>query len=217
MTPSVKPAALAIAAGLFVCSSPVSAMPERDILETGSVIGPPAATAGRDSQDQGRTAADATMIRSALGPDLCVSVELPGVWKVEQSERRGITAIEAEKGAEIEIVAYTDADFPPGPETLMRRAASNLQDENDRLLGKPAQVTTLEPVPISSAMRWTATWIDGNFAQDDRALSIEGFIIEPVPNRVVEVAVSTVGEWRAKVIGMALETVRIGLAPACPP
>jgi len=218
MTPSVKPAmAAAIAASPFVWSSPALAMPERDILETGSLIGPAAATAGRNSQAQGGTAGGATLIQSVIGPDLCVSVQLPGVWKIEQSELRRINAIEAEQGAEIEIVAYTDADFPPGPETLMQRAASNLQDENDRLLGKPAQVTTLEPVPVYAALRWTATWIDGNFDQDDRALSIEGFIFEPIADRVVGIAVSKLGESRATVIGMALETVRVHSASACPP
>ena len=87
------------------------------------------------------------MICSAIGPDLCVSLELPGLWNVERPEPHRINAIDAEKGTEIEVLAHTDEDFAPGPGTLIERAASNLQLEYERLLGKPAQVTTLEPIP----------------------------------------------------------------------
>jgi hypothetical protein len=156
------------------------------------------------------------MIRSVIGADLCVSLRLPGRWKVEHPEPHRINAIDAEKGAQIEIIAYADADFEPGPETLIRRAALNLQQEYERLLGRPAQMTTLEPVPSSPAMRWTATWIDGNFAPDDHALSFETFILEPILNRIVQISISEAGEARGEVTGLALETVTFQSASACP-
>jgi hypothetical protein len=78
-----------------------------------------------------------------------------------------------------------------------------------------SSVTTLDPVPIYSAMRWTATWIDGNFAQDDRALSLEEFIVKPVPNRIVEITLSEAGERRGAVIELVLETLSVQWAPAC--
>ena len=57
----------------------------------------------------------------------------------------------------------------------------------------------------------TATWIDGNFAQDDRALSLEEFILEPVPHRIVEIKVSQAGD-RGEFTRPPLETltVRVG-------
>jgi hypothetical protein len=139
------------------------------------------------------------------------------VGLVERPEPNRINVINAEKGTEIEIVAYTDSNFALGPGTLMPRAASNLQHEYERLLRKPVQVTTLEPTPNSAAMRWTATWIDGNFAQDDRALSLEEFILEPAPDGIVEITVSQAGERRGEVTGLALETLTVQLAPACQP
>ena len=217
MTRSVQPAsAIATAASLLLWSSP-AATTTPDVLTTGSLIGARPAPVGRKSPDQDGASERVTMIRSALGPDLCVSLQLPGLWKVERPDPHRINAVEAERGAEIGIVAYTDADFAPGPEALMVRAASSLQREYEQLLGKPAQVTTVEPGPISSAVRWTATWVDGNFAQDDRAFSLEEFIIEPVPNRIVEITVSQGRGERGQVVGPALETLTVQSAPACPP
>lgn len=203
-----RASALATAAGLALWSSPVAAASTPDVATTGSLISPRTAPAG----PAGRT----TMIRSAIGPDLCLSLELPGLWKFERVEPHRINAIDAEKGSAIEILAYTDEDFAPGPGTLIERAASNLQQEYERLLGKPVQVTTLEPVPGYGAMRWTATWIDGNFAQDDRALSLEEFILEPVPDRIVEIKVSQAGD-RGDVTTPAFETLTVQPAAACPP
>ncbi len=208
MAPSLKRAsALATAASLALWSSPVAATNTPDVATTGSLISPRSAPAGP---------AGRTTIRSAISPDLCVSLELPGLWKVEHPEPHRINAVEAEKGTAIEILAYTDEDFAPGPGTLIQRAASNLQQEYERLLGKPVQVTTLEPVPGYGAMRWTATWIDGNFAQDDRALSLEEFILEPVPDRIVEIKVSQAGD-RGDVTTPAFETLTVQSAAACPP
>jgi hypothetical protein len=209
--------ALATAASSVLWSSPVAATSTPDIETTGSLITPRVPAAGGVAPNQDGTAGRATRIRSAIGPDLCVSLRLPGVWKVERPQPHRIDVIDAQTGARIEITAYTDADLPPGPETLIQRAASNLQQEYERLLGKPAQVTTLDPVPIYPAMRWTATWIDGNLAHDDRALSLEEFIMEPVPNRILEVAVSRAKEHGGDVIGRALETLRVQRAAACPP
>lgn len=208
MAQSLKRAsALATAASLALWSSPVAATNTPDVATTGSLISPRSAPAGP---------AGRTTIRSAISPDLCVSLELPGLWKVERPEPHRINAVEAEKGTAIEILAYTDEDFAPGPGTLIQRAASNLQQEYERLLGKPVQVTTLEPVPGYGAMRWTATWIDGNFAQDDRALSLEEFILEPVPDRIVEIKVSQAGD-RGDVTTPAFETLTVQSAAACPP
>jgi hypothetical protein len=208
MAPSLKRAsALATAASLALWSSPAAATNTPDVATTGSLISPRSAPAGP---------AGRTTIRSAISPDLCVSLELPGLWKVERPEPHRINAVEAEKGTAIEILAYTDEDFAPGPGTLIQRAASNLQQEYERLLGKPVQVTTLEPVPGYGAMRWTATWIDGNFAQDDRALSLEEFILEPVPDRIVEIKVSQAGD-RGDVTTPAFETLTVQSAAACPP
>jgi hypothetical protein len=209
MAQSLKRApALVTAASLALWFSPVAATNTPDVDTTGSLIGPRAAPAG----PVGRT----TMIRSAIGPDLCVSLELPGLWNVERPEPHRINAIDAEKGTEIEVLAHTDEDFAPGPGTLIERAASNLQLEYERLLGKPAQVTTLEPIPGSGAIRWTATWIDGNFAQDDRVLSLEEFILEPVPHRIVEIKVSQAGD-RGEFTRPPLETLTVRSADACPP
>jgi hypothetical protein len=199
--------ALAMAASLALWSSPLAATNTPDVATTGSLIGPRAAPAG----PAGRT----TTIRSAIGPDLCVSLDLPGLWKVERPEPHRINAIDADKGTLIEILAYTERDFAPGPGTLIQRAAANLQQEYERLLGKPVQATTLEPVPGHAAMRWTATWIDGNFAQDDRALSLEEFILEPVPDRIVELKVSQAGD-RGDVTRPALETLTVQSTEACP-
>ena len=208
MAPSLKRAsALATAASLALWSSPAAATNTPDVAATGSLISPRSAPAGPTGR---------TTIRSAISPDLCVSLELPGLWKVERPEPHRINAVEAEKGTAIEILAYTDEDFAPGPGTLIQRAASNLQQEYERLLGKPVQVTTLEPVPGYGAMRWTATWIDGNFAQDDRALSLEEFILEPVPDRIVEIKVSQAGD-RGDVTTPAFETLTVQSAAACPP
>jgi hypothetical protein len=67
-------------------------------------------------------------------------------------------------------------------------------------------------------MRWTATWNDANFAQDERALSLEKFIVEPVPNRIVEISVSRAeDDRRGEVVGLALETLTALSAPICPP
>jgi hypothetical protein len=209
--------ALATAASSVLWSSPVAAANTPDIATTGSVITPRLPWAGRVAPNQDSTAGRATMIRSAIGPDLCISLRLPGVWKVERPQPHRINAVDAQKGGTIEITAYTDADLPPGPETLIQRAASNLQHEYEQLLGKPAQVTTLDPVPVSSAIRWTATWIDGNLALDDRALSLEEFILEPVPNRILEIASSHAKDQGGDVIGRALETLTVERTEACPP
>jgi hypothetical protein len=218
MAQSLQPAsAIATAAILVLGSSPVAATTPLDVLTTGSLIGARPAPAGRGSPDQDGTSRSVTLVRSALGPDLCVTLRLPGAWKVEQPEPGRINAIEPEQGAEIGIVAHTDADFAPGPGMLIERAASKLQREYERLLGKPAQVTTLEPSSLSPARRWTATWIDGNFAPDDRVFSLEQFLIEPAANRIVAITVSPGRGGRGEVVGMALETLTIQSASACPP
>jgi hypothetical protein len=172
--------------------------------------------AGRVPLGSAEAAGRATLIHLVIDSDQCVSVRLPGPWNVEHPGTHDVNAINVETGAEIEFVAYDGSEFDPGPETLIERAASNLQHEYEQILGKPAQVTTLEPVPVSSAMRWTATWIDGNLAQDDRTLSLETFIIEPIPNRVVEINMTQAGEWRAQVVAVALETMTVQ-STACSP
>jgi len=218
MAQYVHPAsAIAIATISVLWSAPEAAATTPDVLTTGSVIGAQPAEAGRKSPNQEGTSRPVTAVHLTLGSDRCVSLRLPGSWTVEHSEPNRINAVDAENGAAVEIIAHTDADFAPGPGTLIQRAASDLQRQFEGLLGKPAQVTTLERGPIPSAMRWTATWNDTNFAQDERALSLERFIVEPVPNRIVEISVSQAGDRRGEVVGLALETLTAQSALACPP
>jgi hypothetical protein len=218
MAQSVQPAsAIAIAAILIFWSAPEAAATTPDALTTGSLIGARPAEAGPKSPNQEGTLGPVTMFHLTLGPDLCVPLRLLGLWKVEHSEPYRINAVDAENGAAIEIVTYTGNEVEPGPGTLIERAASDLQRKFERLLGKPAQVTTLERGPISSALHWTATWIDANFAQDEHELSLEKFIIEPVPNRIVVISGSQALDRRSEVVGRALETLTAQSAPACPP
>jgi len=214
----MKPASVLVFATLVVWSSAVESTTAPDVTTTGSVIGPRVAPVApkpalEDGTDQG-----ATLIRLGDGEDLCISVRLAGQWKVERDGQR-LHATDVEDGAEIQLIVVNDADLAPGPETLTERAALGVQHEYERLLGKPAHVATLERVPASSATRWTATWVDRNFLSEDRAVSFEAFIFEPVPNRVVEMTVSGGSERRGTIVQRALETLTIELAQAhrmCP-
>jgi hypothetical protein len=211
----LKPATvLAFAATLVVWSSAVESTTAPDVATTGSVIGPRAAPLGGKFQRRDETDQNTTLIRSAVGGDLCISVRLMGQWTVEH-DGEWLRAIDVEDEAELQIIVLNDADLAPGPETLTERASASLQDEYERLLGKPAQVVTLERVPASSATRWTATWVDSNFASEDRELSLEAFIFEPVANRVVEMTVSGGSERRGTIVQRALETFTIEPAQAC--
>jgi hypothetical protein len=160
----------------------------------------------------------ATLARLLIDSHRCLSIRLPGLWDVERPGPHQVKAKNTKTGAEIEVMAYDGSEFEPGPETLIERAASNLQHEYEWILGKPAQSTMLEPAsPVSSAMRWTATWVDANFAQADRTLSLEAFIIEPIPNRIVEFRMDSGGEWRAEVLAVAFETMTVQPTSACAP
>jgi hypothetical protein len=210
--------AVAFAATLLVWSQGAESTTAPDIETTGSVIGPRVTPLGGKSQHRDESNENTTMIRSALGGDLCISVRLTGRWTVERDGQR-LYAIAVEDQADIQIIVLSDADLAPGPETLTQRAASSLQNDYERLLGKPAQVVTLERVPASSATRWTATWLDSNFLSEGRDLSLEAFIFEPVPNRVVEMTVSGARERRSTILQRALETLTIEPAQAqrlCP-
>jgi hypothetical protein len=218
MAQFVHPASAIILAAMSVLrSAPEAAATTPDVLTTGSVVGTRPAEAGRKSPNQDGASGSVTTVHLTLGSDRCVSLRLPGTWSVEHSEPDRINAVDAKNGAAVEITAHTDADFAPGPGTLIQRAAWDLQRQFEGLIGKPAQVTTLERGPIPSAMRWTATWNDANFAQDERALSLERFIVEPVPNGIVEISVSQAGDRQGEVVGLALETLTAQSAPACPP
>jgi hypothetical protein len=210
--------ALALAATLVVWSSTGESTTAPEVATTGSVIGPRVAPLGGKPRHRDEADQNTTMIRSAVGGDLCISVRLMGQWTVERDGQR-LHAIHVEDGADIQMIVLTDTDLAPSPETLTQRAASSLQDEYERLLGKPAQVVTLERVPTSPATRWTATWVDSNFPNEDRDLSLEVFIFEPLPNRVVEMTVSGGSERRDTIVQGALETLTIELAQAhrtCP-
>jgi len=219
MTRRLHPfSAFAFAATILVWSQGAESTTAPDVETTGSVIGPRVAPLGGEAQRRDEPDENTTIIRSALGGELCISVRLTGQWTVVRDGKR-LYAIAVEDQADIQIMVLSDADLALGPETLTQRAASSLQDEYERLLGKPAQVVTLEHLPASSATRWTATWVDSNFLSEDRDLSLEAFIFEPVPNRIVEMTVSGASERRSTIVQRALETLTIEPATAqrmCP-
>ncbi len=158
-----------------------------------------------------------TGIRAPLAQDLCVAMRLPEEWRASQDDH-GIRLRSTEWGSELSLSARSASELRTYPRAgAAARDALALQREYEEMLGKPAQSLAHEPTGYPGVSRWSAMWIDMNFAAASRALSIETYIVETNGPWTVELTFANVGaakEHDAEV-GRMLSSLQVTLGRGC--
>ncbi len=130
-----------------------------------------------------------TQVVGRVASNLCFSFALPQEW---QSKNGGMDARlkSSASTAELEVSLRSAHELQGMPQSdLASRDAAFLQQDYENLLGRPAQsvrFTSLE----TGAMRWSATWIDGNLPVGPQGMTVEAFIIPLSNDWLLELSVT---------------------------
>ncbi|MBM6593070.1 hypothetical protein [Microvirga pudoricolor] len=136
-------------------------------------------------------AVNETRLFAQVTPRLCVSMGVPGEWRLGFADGRAALVSVADE-AELALAIRSARDLQHLPQSdLPSRDAALLQSDYESMLGRPAQAVSLDMF-TSGVMRWTATWIDGQLPTASRALTVETFIVPLSDEWLVELSLDNV-------------------------
>jgi hypothetical protein len=129
----------------------------------------------------------ATTLNASVGPSSCLLLRFPGQWQLLPAAE-GVLIGDLGSDAQVSLSFHDAAEFRlvPGA-SLATNYAAQLEHEYQGLFGRPVTVATFEPV-AAGVYRWRATWSDGNWDNAARALNLERFFVEALPDKVIELA-----------------------------
>jgi hypothetical protein len=134
-----------------------------------------------------------THIDGMLAEDLCIALQLPQEWRLSRDDH-AVRLEATPSGTALEIDIRSEAELRDFPQAGMAgRDAAALQRDYETMIGKPAQAVLHEPTGFLGVSRWSATWIDENFANATRSLSVETFIVESAGRWTLELTLTNAG------------------------
>ena len=157
-----------------------------------------------------------TRVQEQVSSGLCVSFRLDREWRVTRNQDTTLLQA-AGNDADLEIRLRSASDLQEFPEPhLADREAAALQRTYESLIGRPAHAITHQPTGLSRVSRWSAVWVDANFAGASHALEVETFIVD-LKSAALELTLTNGGTQVAHVdqIKGILSSLRIGTGTEC--
>lgn len=134
-----------------------------------------------------------TTVTGVLEQGLCFALAMPAEWQVTVRDGATTRLTERASGVELEVTVRSAAELHGASQPdLVRRDAAVLQASYEALIGRPAHAVSLDPQPIRGALRWRATWHDGNMPGSGRSFTAETLIVPLSPRWLVEVTLGNV-------------------------
>lgn len=157
-----------------------------------------------------------TQVVGRASSDLCFSFGLPQEW---QKNAAGVeTRLKSSSSpAELTVSLRSAHELQGMPQSdLASRDAAFLQRDYEGLLGRPAQSVHFTSLD-TGAMRWSATWIDGNLPSGSQGMTIETFIVPLSSEWVMELSLTNVDrrEHYEAVTQALLDGLRVRRGQSC--
>jgi hypothetical protein len=159
---------------------------------------------------------DETSVRGQIAADACVTMRLAKEWDLSHPADEEY-ALVTPSDSEIRIRVRSAAELGiASAQDLVERDSVLLRQEYEAVIGKPVQASSHEPTPFPGISRWSATWIDPNYAGPGHVLTVQAFIVPVTSGSILELTFAG-GDARLPdfVVSDTLASLRIDRGRSC--